>query len=193
MSFESIHLGRILAERKKFMKSVYDSMILWSDGDKLDTIYCLLYDIDKYMPEHPCAKCYIDGEFIIEIRLGVNFPMAAPSIRVLTPNGKFKTGESICINGITAYHPEGWVPSTSMEVVGKGLRDFFFELTASGVAHKNVSESEATRLSTESRLYNRSKYPVIIESLYRTRQSAIDLQIAREQKKKNEQIEKKPE
>jgi ubiquitin-protein ligase len=67
----------------------------------------VLYNIQKDVP------VFGGFQFLFEIEFHEEHPYKAPSIRALTPNGRFKENHSVCIDGLTAWHPESWNIITS--------------------------------------------------------------------------------
>lgn len=69
--------------------------------------------------DDPCLKvlyvfapdredCFKNMHLCVEFYLHAEHPFKAPSIKVVSPNGRFKQNTRLCINGITVYHPETW-------------------------------------------------------------------------------------
>ncbi|KAF8333980.1 uncharacterized protein EI90DRAFT_3280220 [Cantharellus anzutake] len=79
-------------------------------------------------------------------------PLEAPSIMLLTPNGRFELNKKICIS-FTAYHEDQWQPSWGVRTAIIGLQSFFplKGEDASGVGGIEVPVPERKRLATLSR------------------------------------------
>ncbi|XP_003742050.2 ubiquitin-conjugating enzyme E2 J2-like [Galendromus occidentalis] len=56
------------------------------------------------------------------------FPFKPPSIMMLTPNGRFKTGTRLCLS-ISDFHPETWNPTWNAGAILLGLQSFMAERT----------------------------------------------------------------
>lgn len=67
-------------------------------------------------------------QLVFEIVFHEEHPQKAPSIKVLTPNGRMEINESICINGLTAWHPESWSIIASVESIIERFMIAFLDL-----------------------------------------------------------------
>jgi len=76
------------------------------------------------------------------------YPKKAPDIYILTPNGRFNTGEKICLSN-TSFHPESWSPIWNIEMILKALIAFF-PTEAQGIGSINYSPEIRKRLAKES-------------------------------------------
>jgi len=56
--------------------------------------------------------------------LPVNYPLAPPSITLLTPNGRWEVGKKICLSN-TSYHPDLWQPAWGIRTMMEALRSHF--------------------------------------------------------------------
>lgn len=54
------------------------------------------------------------------------YPLKPPSVMMLTPNGRFKTGRRLCLS-MSDYHPESWNPMWSVSTIIYGLISFMVE------------------------------------------------------------------
>ena len=54
------------------------------------------------------------------------YPLKPPSVMMLTPNGRFKTGRRLCLS-MSDYHPESWNPMWSVSTIITGLISFMAE------------------------------------------------------------------
>src|SRR5277367_7065225 len=70
-------------------------------------------------PETP----YSGGQYYGTLRFPENFPFAAPSIRMLTPSGRFEPNHFICTT-FTNLHPEEWNPAWTVETILVGFLSF---------------------------------------------------------------------
>lgn len=57
------------------------------------------------------------------------YPLKPPSVMMLTPNGRFKTGRRLCLS-MSDYHPESWNPMWSVSTIITGLISFMAESSA---------------------------------------------------------------
>jgi len=72
----------------------------------------------------PPGTDFEGGIYTGRIALPVNYPLAPPSIMLLTPNGRFEVGKKICLSN-TSYHPELWQPSWGIRTIMEALRSHF--------------------------------------------------------------------
>jgi ubiquitin-conjugating enzyme E2 J2 len=54
------------------------------------------------------------------------YPLKPPSVMMLTPNGRFKTGRRLCLS-MSDFHPESWNPMWSVSTIITGLISFMVE------------------------------------------------------------------
>jgi len=85
---------------------------------------------------------FIDGEYILHIKLHEGYPFKAPDFRWLTPNGRFEVNQKICYN-ISTYHEGEWNPLWRIRTIIIGILSMFFETTTSGIGHINGTTLEA--------------------------------------------------
>lgn len=64
------------------------------------------------------------GIYTGRIVLPVNYPLAPPSITLLTPNGRWEVGKKICLSN-TSYHPDLWQPAWGIRTMMEALRSHF--------------------------------------------------------------------
>ena len=67
------------------------------------------YNIWHFLVFGLSDEAFSKGFYLGSIEFPVEYPQKPPKIRVSTPNGRFKTGESICLS-ISEHHPESWDP-----------------------------------------------------------------------------------
>jgi len=72
----------------------------------------------------PPGTDYEGGIYVGRIILPVNYPLAPPSIMLLTPNGRWEVGKKICLSN-TNYHPDLWQPAWGIRTMMEALRSHF--------------------------------------------------------------------
>ncbi|KAG9043153.1 hypothetical protein FS837_009952 [Tulasnella sp. UAMH 9824] len=72
----------------------------------------------------PADTEFEGGLYHCRISLPPEYPFKAPSIMVLTPNGRFELNKKICIS-FTSYHEELWQPAWGVRTAIIGLQGFF--------------------------------------------------------------------
>jgi ubiquitin-conjugating enzyme E2 J2 len=69
---------------------------------------------------------YLGGVYLGKLILPIEYPLKPPSLQMVTPNGRFKTDENICMS-FTKYHPESWSPLWNIENMITGLISFMLD------------------------------------------------------------------
>lgn len=64
-----------------------------------------------FLVNGPTESQYEGGQYVVRLILPQDYPFSAPVISFLTPNGRFKTGSSICIAGVSHFHKADWSPN----------------------------------------------------------------------------------
>lgn len=64
------------------------------------------------------------GIYTGRLVLPVNYPLAPPSIMLLTPNGRWEINKKICLSN-TSYHPDQWQPAWGIRTMMEALRSHF--------------------------------------------------------------------
>jgi len=72
----------------------------------------------------PPGTDYEGGIYTGRLVLPVNYPLAPPSIMLLTPNGRWEVGKKICLSN-SNYHPELWQPAWGIRTMMEALRSHF--------------------------------------------------------------------
>ncbi|TYJ53003.1 hypothetical protein B9479_006380 [Cryptococcus floricola] len=92
---------------------------------------------------------YEGGLYHFRIVLPPSYPMSAPDIILLTPNGRFELGKKICIDGLTSFHAGSWQPAWGVRTAIVGLRSFWMQTgeALSGVGALDYSKDERKRLA----------------------------------------------
>ena len=102
---------------------------------------------------------------VFEIKIHDEHPYKAPTIKVRTPNGRMLTDTSICIDGLTAWHPESWNIITSMGGIVERFMVAFLDLEGvkEGVGFvKNPVEVEMRSFAHDSLRWNKETFPDIM-------------------------------
>ncbi|KAK4688801.1 ubiquitin-conjugating enzyme E2 J1, partial [Tremellales sp. Uapishka_1] len=96
---------------------------------------------------------YEGGLYHLRIVLPPSYPMSAPDIILMTPNGRFELGKKICIDGLTSFHAGSWQPAWGVRTAILGLRSFWMQggEALSAIGALNYSKDERKRLAKLSR------------------------------------------
>lgn len=92
------------------------------------------------------------GVYHGKLVIPVEYPMKPPTLYFVTPQGRFKVGEKICLS-FTSFHPESWSTSWTIDSMLVALISFMHteELTTGGL---KTSPAEKARLARESLAFN---------------------------------------
>lgn len=88
----------------------------------------------NYLIEGPPGSVYEGGWYWGVLKLPENYPLAPPSILMMTPSGRFETNTRICMS-MSDFHPESWQPAWWLSSLMKGLVSFMIdkELTTGAI------------------------------------------------------------
>ncbi|EIW68178.1 hypothetical protein TREMEDRAFT_17545, partial [Tremella mesenterica DSM 1558] len=92
---------------------------------------------------------YDGGLYHLRILLPPSYPMSAPDIILMTPNGRFELGKKICIDGLTSFHSGSWQPAWGVRTAILGLRSFWMQAgeALSAIGALDYSKDERKRLA----------------------------------------------
>jgi ubiquitin-conjugating enzyme E2 J2 len=89
----------------------------------------------------PKDSPYHGGFYHGKLLLPKEYPLKPPNVMFITPNGRFKPGEKICMS-FTSYHPESWS-------IAWGIEQMLIAL----VSFMNSTERTTGSIETSSRYY----------------------------------------
>lgn len=79
-----------------------------------------------YVMEGSKDTPYEGGHYWGKLIFPKEYPLKPPSVIMLTPNGRFKTGRRLCLS-MSDFHPESWNPMWSVSTIITGLISFMVE------------------------------------------------------------------
>lgn len=91
----------------------------WTAGPATDDLFEWIFAV-----RGPPATDFEGGIYTGKIVLPVNYPLAPPSITLLTPSGRWEVGKKICLSN-TNYHPDLWQPAWGIRTMMEALRSHF--------------------------------------------------------------------
>lgn len=96
----------------------------------------------------PPDSPYEEGIYWGQITFPPQYPMAPPSIKMLTPSGRFVPNHSICFS-MSAFHPELWQPSWTVRSICIGFLSFMQtdEQTTGGMVTSDAEKRDLARKS----------------------------------------------
>lgn len=98
---------------------------------------------------------YKGGEYCGQLILHQEFPYKPPHMKMMTPSGRFKVDENICMN-MTGFHPTQWNPLWTIRTLLLGFQSFFYDdndINHIGSTQK-VSEKNRRMCAEQSVSYN---------------------------------------
>jgi len=107
-----------------------------------------------YVITGPPDSPYYNGEYHGVLLFPPDFPYKPPSIKMYTPNGRFRTDRKICLS-MTNYHPENWSAAWTVSTILTGLLSFMLEDTSTAGSIR-TTKREKIEYSKKSKEYNRN-------------------------------------
>ena len=143
MNSPNIAIKRLMKEYQKLKDKPVKNIFALPNPDNIFEWHFILYDLDS-----PYTHGYYHGKLIFP----TEYPNKPPNLIFLTPNGRFKPQEKICLS-FTGYHPETWSISWGVENMLVGLISFMYtdEITTGAVI---TSSSEKIKLAGDSLQFN---------------------------------------
>ncbi|KAF9184543.1 hypothetical protein BGZ51_003305 [Haplosporangium sp. Z 767] len=107
-----------------------------------------------YVLKGPPDTPYYGGEYYGTLVFPADYPFKPPSIRMMTPNGRFQIETRLCLS-MSDFHPGTWNPSWSVSTILNGLLSFMSqdELTTGSIT---TTTHEKVALALHSHAYNLS-------------------------------------
>lgn len=139
-----------------------------------------------YVLEGPEDTPYEGGWYWGILKFPREYPFAPPSIKVMTPSGRFVSNTRICLS-MSDFHPETWQPGWSLATVLKGLLSFMCEeIPTTGSVQPLPSADERRRLASESLAWNKAQkdflnaFPEIDESVAAANAKTSSLKVSQD-------------
>lgn len=110
-------------------------------------------------------ELFKDLQLIFEIAIHEEHPYKAPSIKTKTPNGRTQINQSLCIDGLTVWHPESWSIVTTMSSIIERFLSAFIdtENIEKGVGFIAEINRDAIRaFAQDSKSWNWENYPDLV-------------------------------
>ncbi|KAH3673674.1 hypothetical protein WICMUC_003577 [Wickerhamomyces mucosus] len=107
-----------------------------------------------YLLEGPPNTVYEGGQYHGILVFPSDYPFNPPSIKMITPNGRFQTNTRLCLS-MSDYHPDLWNPGWSVATILNGLLSF---MTGDEPTTGSITTSDETKrkLATASLQWNAS-------------------------------------
>lgn len=130
---------------RKLQKEPIPNALVRTDEKNVLDWYFVLYDL---------TDDYEGGEYFGKISFPNDYPFKAPTLKFITPNGRFEEGKTICTT-FTHYHPEEWSPEWNTSGMLLGMISFMYEESRDGVGSIVMSKGERQKLAKGSKDFNR--------------------------------------
>ncbi|KAJ3369253.1 Ubiquitin-conjugating enzyme E2 6 [Kappamyces sp. JEL0680] len=106
-----------------------------------------------YVISGPPDSPFAGGKYWGKILFPPDYPFKPPGIKMLTPNGRFRTDYRLCLS-MSDYHPGTWNPAWSVATILTGLLSFMVTLCHLTVQLEDTDTTGSIRTSTlDKKLY----------------------------------------
>jgi len=138
-----------------------DKIVGYSEENNIRQFYCLIEGFED--------TDYKDGHFIFEIYHDKEYPFKAPSIKCLTPTGRFLVNTKLCFN-FSDFHNEQWSPAWNTQQICMAIISSMITTNQNeyGAGHYEFNSPEFKKkkqFASESKKYNLDNYPIIYAKL----------------------------
>lgn len=115
---------------------------------------------------HNLPTPYAGGVYYGIIQFPESYPISPPSMKFLTPNGRFESDKNICTTN-SNYHPETWTPAWNVRTILIGLVSHMLgnEGGVGTIATNTVTKEKYAKESMEWNLKNRKFVEIFGESI----------------------------
>ncbi|CAD7935472.1 unnamed protein product [Amoebophrya sp. A25] len=96
---------------------------------------------------------YTGGKYHGILEFPPDFPMKPPSIKMLTPSGRFEINKRICLS-MSDFHKESWNPAWTIEKILIGLMSYMYEETNESIGSILESKEDRRRYAKASSYFN---------------------------------------
>jgi len=126
-------INRLTREFKKLELNPVENILALPDPKNIFEWSFLIYGLKDSQ--------YTGGFYHGKIIFPVEYPHKPPKIVFITPSGRFKTNEPICLS-FTNFHPESWNPSWTIETMLVGLISF---MNSTDITKGSINTSDGTK------------------------------------------------
>lgn len=136
-----------------------------------------------YCVRGPIDTPYEGGYFHGKLIFPKEFPFKPPSIFMMTPNGRFKINQRLCLS-ISDFHPDTWNPAWSVGTILTGLISFMVEesSTYGSMEASSVVRRRLARNSASENLKNEIFVELFPDLVKEIKESVLKQRLEREQR-----------
>ena len=115
--------------------------------------------------DNTTSSVFANLELVFQINFHEEHPFKPPSIKTHTPNGRTNPNTLLCINGLTAYHPESWSPVTTFSSIVERFINAFVDIenVDKGVGFIPIDEASVRAYASKSNDWNTLNYSEIVQ------------------------------
>lgn len=130
-----------------------------------------------YVITGPDDTPYTGGFYHGKLVFPREFPFKPPAIYMITPNGRFKCNQRLCLS-ISDFHPDTWNPAWSVTTILTGLLSFMVEDTPT-LGSIETTRDTKLRLASSSKDHNMQNnifielFPDIVEEIKKQKADEI--------------------
>ena len=96
---------------------------------------------------------YEEGQYIGKIVHSPKYPAEPPDYYMLTPSGRFKVNEKICLTN-SSYHKGDWSSTWNIKTILIAFYSIFLDDKETGISHIKDTKENRLRMARESVDYN---------------------------------------
>lgn len=144
-------LHRLKKEYQQLMKNPILNMKIYINPSNILKWYFCIYNLNE--KDYPW---YHGGEYYGWIEMHHDYPYKPPSYYMLTPNGRFDVGKSICTTN-SSFHMKNWNPLWTLDGLFRGFMSLFLEDNSNqplSVNHLHTSSQIKIQYAFRSKQYN---------------------------------------
>ena len=140
-----VTIKRINAEIRMLKKNKNNNVGIFHNPDNILQIYFKFKGLEE--------SDYDLGEYICRIDHNPQYPVKAPNLMILTPNGRFEINRKICLTN-TSFHQETWAPAGwNLESFIQAFISVFHSDSKTdriGIGHIKIKNKEQTQQYAQS-------------------------------------------
>lgn len=154
-------IRRCMKDARDLITKGSEKIVGYSEEDNVRLFYCLIEGFED--------TDYEGGHFIFEIYHHKKYPFGAPSIKCLTPTGRFYVNTKLCFN-FSDYHQDEWSPVWDTEKICMGIISSMVTTNQNeyGAGHYKFTDPEFQKkkqYAGDSKKYNLKNHPIIYNKL----------------------------